>query len=145
VNPELAQLTAHWEKRPGASIEAVREREASLGFEFPGDYVQFMLASNGGVGDKEEIEIRIDPIEEMAPDDQPLPGLAGVFPFGGDGAEETFAFDIRSGVVEIVMVRDSVSAKDVLWQGDTFAEFVRNVPVYRRSDSAPERTGPPSS
>jgi hypothetical protein len=131
VDAELAQLTAHWQKRPGASIQAIREREASLGFRFPADYVDFMLASNGGMGDKDEIEIEIDAIEEMAPDDQPLAGLPGVFSFGSDGSEETFAFDTRSGSVKIVMVRDSVSAEDVLWQGDTFAEFVRNVPVYR--------------
>jgi hypothetical protein len=28
------------------------------------------------------------------------------------------------------MVRDSISEQDILWQGDSFAEFVRNVPLY---------------
>lgn len=123
---ELTRLTAHWQKRPGASIEAIQEREASLGFSFPADYVAFMIASNGGFGDSDSAIIEIDPIEEMAPDDHPLAGMPGVFRFGGDGAEEAFAFDIRGGEVEIVAVRVSVSDEDILRLGTTFTEFVRN-------------------
>ena len=92
-----------------------------------------MLSSNGGRGESDEIGIEIDAIEEMAPDDAPLPDLPGLFRFGGDGAEETFAFDVRGDHIAIVMVRDSVSDEDILWQGDTFIEFLRNVPLYGRS------------
>jgi hypothetical protein len=67
----------------------------------------------------------------MAPDDGPLPEMPGLFRFGGDGAEETFAFDTRGDRVVIVMVRDSVSDDDILWQGDTFTEFLQNVPLYK--------------
>ncbi len=123
---ELDLLTAQWQKRPGASIESIREREASLGFRFPGDYVAFMVASNGAFGDSDWAVIEIDPIEEMAPSDQPLDGVPGVFRFGGDGAEETFAFDIRRGEVVIVAVRDSIDGEDVLRLGRSFTEFVRN-------------------
>jgi hypothetical protein len=124
---ELDLLTAHWQKRPGASIESIREREASLGFMFPVDYVTFMVTSNGAFGDNVRVVIEIDPIEEMAPDDQPLDGVPGVFRFGGDGAEETFAFDIRRGDVVIVAVRDSIDEEDILRLGRSFTEFVRNV------------------
>lgn len=131
MNPELAALTANWEKRPGAEVSVIREREDALGIVFPADYVEFMLSSNGGSGGSDEIGIEIDPIEEMAPDDAPLPELPGLFRFGGDGAEETFAFDARGDRVSIVMVRDSIDDEDILWQGDTFTEFLRNVPLYR--------------
>jgi hypothetical protein len=130
VDPELRALTVNWAKRPGAPLEALRERERSLGFRFPADYAAFMLASNGGSGDCGEILIEIDPIEEMAPDDQPLAELPGIYRFGGDGAEETFAFDVRGDRLRIVMVRDSVDEEDILWQGDSFTEFLRNVPLY---------------
>jgi hypothetical protein len=123
---ELDLLTAHWQKRPGVSIESIREREASLGFRFPSDYVAFMVTSNGGFGDSVRAVIEIDPIEEMAPGDQPLDGLPGVFRFGGDGAEETFAFDIRNGEVVIVAVRDSIDEEDILRLGSSFTEFVLN-------------------
>jgi hypothetical protein len=126
MNSELIGLTADWRKQAGASIDAIRDREASLGFSFPPDYVEFMLASNGAFGDTEAAVIEIDSIEEMAPDDQPLVGLRGIFRFGGDGGGETFAFDIRSGEVQIVAVRDSVSDEDILPLGATFTEFVRN-------------------
>jgi hypothetical protein len=114
----------------GAAPEAIRDRERSLGFEFPLDYVEFMLDSNGASGDKEEIGIEIDPIGQIAPGDEPLPHLDGIFRFGGDGAEEIFAFDARDDQVRIVMVRDSISEQDILWEDDTFTEFVRNVPLY---------------
>jgi hypothetical protein len=131
MNPELAALTAGWEKRPGAQLSVIREREGGLGIIFPADYVEFMLSSNGGCGGSGEIGIEIDPIEEMAPDDAPLPEMPGLFRFGGDGAEETFAFDARGDRVSIVMVRDSIDDEEILWQGDTFTEFLRNVPLYR--------------
>lgn len=131
MNPELAALTSSWAKRPGAELSVIREREGALGIIFPADYVEFMLSSNGGSGGSDEIGIEIDPIEEMAPDDAPLPEMPGLFRFGGDGAEETFAFDARGDRVSIVMVRDSINVEDILWQGDTFTEFLRNVPLYR--------------
>jgi hypothetical protein len=130
VNAELEELTAAWEKRPGASLALIQEREKALGIKFPVDYVEFMVTSNGGYGDTECIAIEIDPIEEMALDDAPLPGMPSLFRFGGDGAEETFAFDSRGDQVAIVMVRDSVESEDILWQGNTFTEFLRNVPRY---------------
>jgi SMI1 / KNR4 family (SUKH-1) len=129
MNPELAALKATWQKRPGAQLSIIRERECALGIIFPSDYVEFMLSSNGGYGGSDEIGIEIDPIEEMAPDDAPLPEMPGLFRFGGDGAEETFAFDARGDRVSIVMVGDSIADEDVVWQGDTFTEFLRNVPA----------------
>jgi hypothetical protein len=131
MNPELAALTASWEKGPGAELSAIRKRESVLGITFPADYVEFMLRSDGGSGNGDEMWIEIDPIEEMAPDDAPLPEMPGLFRFGGDGAGETFAFDARGDRVSLVMVRDSIADEDILWQGDTFTEFVRNVPLYR--------------
>jgi hypothetical protein len=111
---ELDLLTAQWQKRPGASIESIREREASLGFRFPGDYVAFMVASNGAFGDSDWAVIEIDPIEEMAPNDQPLDGVPGVFRFGGDGAEETFAFDIRRALAAVDILEGK--SRDLHWK-----------------------------
>ena len=128
MNPELAALTATWEKRPGAHLSTIKARERALGIIFPTDYVEFMLSSNGGYGGSDAIGIEIDPIEEMTPNDAPLPNMPGLFRFGGDGAEETFAFDARGDRVSIVMVRDGIDDEDILWQGDTYTEFLRNVP-----------------
>jgi hypothetical protein len=33
------------------------------------------------------------------------------------------------------MVRDSLDEADVPWQGDSFVEFLRNVPRYRERES----------
>jgi hypothetical protein len=132
MDEALETLTAGWEKRPGAALEAIRGRESAIGIHFPTDYVAFMLNSNGASGDNGRMIIEIDPIEEMAPDDAPLRGLPGLYRFGGDGAEETFAFDTRGDRVTIAMVRDSIDEEDILWQGDTFGEFLTNVPLYER-------------
>lgn len=59
MNSEPATLTASWEKRPGARLSAIRERESSLGIIFPADYVEFMLSSDGANGGNDEIEIEI--------------------------------------------------------------------------------------
>jgi hypothetical protein len=133
VEETLDALTAGWEKRPGASLAAIRERERALGISFPPDYVEFMLRSNGGCGDNGRMSIEIDPIEGMAPGDAALPYLPGLYRFGGDGAEEEFVFDARGDQVTIAMVRDSINEEDILWQGDTFTEFLANVPLYDRS------------
>jgi hypothetical protein len=79
MNPELAALTANLERRPGAELSVIREREGALGIIFPADYVEFMRSSNGGSGGNDEIWIDIDPIEEMAPNDAPLPEIPGLF------------------------------------------------------------------
>jgi hypothetical protein len=130
MNSELEVLTATWDKRPGADLAVIRQREKALRIAFPDDYVEFMLATNGGYGGNEQIGIEIDSIDEMAPDDAPLPGTQGLFRFGGDGGAETFVFDARGGQVSIAMVGDSSDLADILWQGNSFTEFVRNVPLY---------------
>jgi SMI1 / KNR4 family (SUKH-1) len=67
MTSELSALTDDLEKRPGASLEAVRDRERDLGIQFPPDYVEFMRASNGAEGfvGGDRAYVRIDPIEEM--------------------------------------------------------------------------------
>ena len=57
MNPGLSALTDELEKSPGASSEAIRDRERELGIQFPPDYVEFMLASNGARAPSEAIEL----------------------------------------------------------------------------------------
>ena len=106
MSSELASLTAGLTKQSGATLAAIRDRERELGVRFPDDYVEFMLASNGGEGSVGESYLRIDPIEEMMNDrlQEALDeSRAGLIVFGSDGGLEAFAFDPRRGGLRIVM------------------------------------------
>lgn len=137
MNAELAALTDQLEKRPGASLDAIRDRERELGIEFPPDYVEFMLASNGAEGfvGRGRAYIRIDPIEEIT-DDRLQHALGeshpGLVVFGSDGAGEAFAFDPRGGETTIVMFpRIGHDEGEVIFQARTFTEFLYAVPRWR--------------
>ena len=137
MNRELAELTSELAKAPGASLEAIRYREAELGVTFPDDYVDFMLSSNGGEGfvGGDRLYVQIDPIEEMM-DVELQETLArdrpGLVVFGSDGAGEAFAFDTRGDEFTIVMFPwIGLDEEEVLPQGRTFTEFLRGAPVWR--------------
>ena len=128
MDERLASLTAGLDRRKGAALEAIREREEQLGLRFPSDYVEFMLASNGGEGFVGESYVRIEPIEEVMSDDlrASLPDeRAGLVVFGSNGALEAFAFDTRGPELRIVMFpRIGVDEEEVIGQGRTFSDFL---------------------
>lgn len=136
MNPELAALTEDLEKRPGASLEAIRQRERELGIQFPQDYVEFMLASNGAEGfvGGDRAYVQIEPIEQMMNDrlqrdlNESRPGLVV---FGSDGAGEAYAFDPRGEDLRIVMFPwIGHDEEEILFQGRSFTEFLRSVPRW---------------
>jgi hypothetical protein len=137
MNAELSALTDQLEKRPAASLQAIRDRERELGIQFPPDYVEFMLASNGAEGfvGGGRAYIRIEPIEEMMNDrlqETLRDSWPGLVVFGSDGAGEAFAFDPRGGDVTIVMFPwIGHDEEEILLQGRTFTEFLRTVPRWR--------------
>jgi len=127
MEERLASLTAGLERRKGAALVAIREREEQLGLRFPSDYVEFMLASNGGEGFVGESYVRIEPIEELMSDDQRalLPDeRAGLVVFGSNGGLEAFALDTRGPELRIVMFPwIGIDQEEVIGQGRTFTEF----------------------
>src|SRR5919106_3881199 len=128
MDERLASLTADLERRRGTALAAIREREEQLGLRFPSDYVEFMLASNGGEGFVGESYVRIEPIEELMSDDlrASLPDeRAGLVVFGSNGALEAFAFDTRGPELRIVMFPwIGIDEEEVIEQGRTFTDFL---------------------
>ena len=123
------------ERRPGASLSVIHDREAELGVSFPPDYVELMQLTNGleGFLGEDRPYVRIYPIEEMMDDrlrEDAARYWAGLIIFGDDGSREGFAFDTRVEGMPIVMFSWVGGPEDAVVQGRTMAEFFANVPYY---------------
>jgi hypothetical protein len=135
---DLAALIAGGEfsTRPGASLAAIRDREVELGVTFPADYVDLMLLSNGLDGflssEPDSAYIRIDPIEEMANDEEQKVA-AEFWPelvvFGSDGGGEAFAFDADHDM-RIVMFPWIGGEQHAIVQAATLRGFLRQGPRF---------------
>lgn len=121
---ELTKLTSQMELRPPASPEAITATERALGVRLPPDYVEFLLAHNGGegiVGDHGYA--RFDPVEALPKNQTELyefDHLKGWVVFGTNGAGEGYAFDEHG---EVLVVPWLGGREDAIPQG-RFAEFL---------------------
>jgi SMI1 / KNR4 family (SUKH-1) len=87
-DPELTALRTALDGRPGSSLEAIRETERLIDFEFPPDFVAFFMLCDGGEGWWGDNYLRIDSLEDLQfrntnPDLQR--NLSDIVLFGGDG------------------------------------------------------------
>lgn len=130
----LQELTKDMKLGEGTTREAVLAVQEQLGVEFPDDYVDFMIETNGGVGDvRGAAWVWILPIEELiqANEEYEIPELfPGYVLFGSDGGGEAYAFNSRSRPASIVMFPFMGDEDDVSPQGKDLREFLSNVPRY---------------
>ncbi len=122
---ELTKLTSRMELRPPESPEAIAATEQALAVRLPSEYVEFLLAHNGGeglVGDHGYA--RFDPVEDLPANQAELydfDHLAYWVVFGTNGAGEGYAFDEHG---EILVVPWLGGREDAIRQG-RFPEFLR--------------------
>jgi hypothetical protein len=109
-----------------ARLQAIIDVENKLGIEFPIDYKEFLLFSNGCEGSIGESYICIWPIEELieaneaSEVDEYTPGLVL---FGSDGGGEAFAFDMRNNNKKYIMVPLMLEFNAIIEQGNSLAYF----------------------
>jgi cell wall assembly regulator SMI1 len=113
----------------GAMVQEINVLESRLSVNFPQDYKDFLLQTNGfegGIG--ENAYMVIWPIEEIFERNKELltdEYASGFVLFGSDGGNEGFAFDFNSFppvLVEIPLI--PLDPKFAVKRGDTFLEFI---------------------
>jgi hypothetical protein len=125
MNPRLKALIQDLEARPPVDVELLRQAAADTGVALPEDYLEFMGATNGAVGDVGSTWIELWPIDEIlhaaAYGDSPY---ECVFLFAGDGANTIYGFDARASneIVEGDWI--GVSREQLIRHGRSFTDFL---------------------
>ena len=123
------------ELREGAQGEAIYQLERELNIKLPDEYKDFMQYSNGGVGTIGDNYLEIWPIEEINSSNQELlveEFAPGLLLFGGDGANELFAFDTREANLPVVNVPMIVMCHDdAQFCNETFLGFLNDLSVSK--------------
>ena len=128
-NPELIALRTALQGRTAASLEAIRETERLIGFEFPPDLVAFFMLCDGGEGWWGDNYLRIDSLEDLQfrntnPDLQL--NFSDIVVFGGDGGGEWHGF-LRGHRWTIVQREPIAGPQHDRIRGRSFLEFIRDL------------------
>ena len=112
-----------------ASLEAIRETERLIDFEFPADLVAFFMLCDGGEGWWGDNYLRIDSLEDLQfrntnPDLQR--NFSDIVVFGGDGGGEWHGF--LRGHHWIIVQREPIAGPEYdRIRGGSFLEFIRDL------------------
>ena len=110
IESVLSDPSTKWSRNAPAVPEAIQDLVSRCAFDLPGDYLEFLLCSNGGEGELgvEPGWFQLWPAEQVIQLNEGynvaanVPGLLG---FGSNGAGEMFAFDTRTAMPwPIVMI-----------------------------------------
>ena len=114
-----------------ANRQAIDKFESDSHFKLPKDYEQFLERMNGGEGFVGEAYLSLWRVEELLQRnkdyevDEYTPGF---FIFGSDGGGESFGFDLRSDLKEVVCIPFIGSGwEDAVRIASTFTEFLEVV------------------
>jgi hypothetical protein len=129
LHSELIALRTALDGNPPATLEAIRETERLVDFEFPPDLVEFFLLCDGGEGFWGERYLRINALEDIRfrntnPDSQRY--FSDIVVFGGDGGSEWYAF--LRGHRWTIVVREPIAGPDYDHiRGKSFFDFIRDL------------------
>lgn len=136
MDDELRRLTQRMKAGGGTTAERVARVEAELGASFPPEYVEFLVATDGGAGPVGEGGYAAFHGVEQLPEvnrmyaAHPFEQFEGLVIFGGDGGGEAFCFD-RDGRVVVVAY---ISAREDNVPVGPFPEFMRRLGAGRLFD-----------
>jgi hypothetical protein len=132
MNEQVNKLIKSMDFNPPAFNKGINDVELEMGINFPDQYKEFMLESNGAegrIGENSYLAIwsveEIVPLNKDAKVEEFTPGL--VF-FASDGGGIAYAFDKRDENVPIVEIPDdSIHIEDAKLIGKTFNDFLQNL------------------
>jgi hypothetical protein len=113
-----------------AALHAIQHAEQRLGVQFPGDYIDFLLRSNGFVGyTPRGADISLDPVQQLAALNE-AGGRNQYFPdiviIGSNGGGTAYGFTRRRGAVEYVRF-DFVDPNDTIeYVGHSLLDMLRS-------------------
>ncbi|HEY5772414.1 MAG TPA: SMI1/KNR4 family protein [Chitinophagaceae bacterium] len=114
---------------PPAQIAVISSVEKSLGINFPQDYVDFLLTTNGydgKLGESYSVFTQIEKVEEYSSNyrGQAFPWAIYI---GTDGGNEMYIIDTRSPKYNFGLLPYIGEESDFINLGSTFEEFVRHL------------------
>lgn len=132
INEQVKKLMKSMDFNSPASEKGINDVELEMGINFPDQYKEFMMESNGAegsIGENSYLAIwsveEIVPLNKDAKVEEFTPGL--VF-FASDGGGMAYAFDKRDENVPIVEIPDdSIHIEDAKLIGKTFNDFLQNL------------------
>lgn len=128
IEDKIKSIVSEMALNKGAGLESIRKTEKELNFVFPDDFEKFLLFSNGATGEIDGDYLELWTVEEIPVSNSILeinkyaPGLVA---FGGDGANELYAFDTRKTPSTIVQIPMIGMELDTVWEcANTFEHFL---------------------
>ncbi len=124
----IKKLVSGLEQNEALSIEEFQRVVRDLPFDFPQDYIDYMMEYNGGEGMVGEVGryVRFWPLQELveANEDYSVSEFTpGLFFIGSDGGDTAFGLKIETRVfIEAPFI--GMSDKEVIERGRTFEEFL---------------------
>jgi hypothetical protein len=125
---EIAYLTAKMKLKSGASKDSLSRVQAHFGLNFPSDYLNFLLRTNGGeglIGSEYLILWSIDDLitlNDAYSVDKFAPGLILI---GSDGGDTAYAIDTRTSdlcFIEVPFI--GMDLQEVKTCGKKFLDFL---------------------
>jgi len=125
-------LLGRFNMNPGVSAADISRFETATGLKLPGEYAEFLEASNGGEGfvgpNSYAIFWQLQELQRLNVEYETAEYAPGLFLFGSDGGGEAFAFDTRTYpwlVVRVPFV--GMDAKLARPMGDGFIAFLQRL------------------
>jgi hypothetical protein len=125
-----------WERRPGASADALASLRSGAPPSLPVTYLRMLSICNGGRGSDPFGSGRVElwPAEEVLPRNGALAlgeRLPGFLAIGSHEAGELLAFDLReTDGAPVCALRPGASAPDVRVLSPSFSEYLQSVALY---------------
>ena len=129
----LKTESAIWTCEPPASEAEIQKLVSHFGSNLPTQYLDFLRFCNGGEGDLalQPVLFRLWSTDEVIEANQNLQVsefLPGFVVFGGDGANELFAFRVDADESKIYMIPMIVmSEEDAIAVAEDFAKFIEAI------------------
>ncbi|TAA72669.1 SMI1/KNR4 family protein [Planococcus salinarum] len=128
MDTDIQQYLKSLDLNDPADPNVIRNVEGQLGFQFPKEYVKFLLHSNGGEGPIGDNYLQLWKVEELIEDNEGYsveefaPGLLII---GSDGGDTAYCMDTRSKEMPFVsMPFIGMDLEEVELCGSTFTKFL---------------------
>jgi hypothetical protein len=125
----LENMLGKFERRAGASLALISDCEEHFNQEFPKDYRDFMMTTNGGegfIGLKSYVMLwSIEELPSLNDGYETSNYLPRCVLFGSNGGGEAYGFDMRTSRSKIVQVPFvGMAWKSALLLSDSFSDFI---------------------
>ncbi|WP_083463265.1 SMI1/KNR4 family protein [Prosthecomicrobium hirschii] len=128
---DVSKWFRNWHGNPGATSDVMEIEQARLGLALPGEYLDFVMQSNGGMGFVGDAYVdfwRIDELRQFNAECESHIYAPGILLFGTNGGNDGYGFDFRQPVVHCVRIPLIGMALDMIEPlGETFGAFLSNI------------------